>query len=220
MVQTRRGRSLALAGGCAALLISAARSADAQSQPPEGVYVSVSALADVKRFSGDPTTNVLDGQAFGGAVALGTSLATRWDLEVGVDTPRLTADIRPRSVTVRRSTITLQSRTRNQTVSVTTLIRFRTARRGRVQIGYLWGLSFLRLRRQFDTQAPADTPASLIPRPQELVDYGVAPTVGVDAHIAIAAHLSIVPAIHVSAFDFHNVSGVLLRPRIGVRWTF
>ncbi len=209
-----------LAGGCAAMLISAARSADAQPQPSEGMYVSVSALADVKRFSGDATTNVLNGQAFGGAVALGTSLARRWDLEVGVDAPRVTSDSQPRSVTVRRETITLQSRTGNRAMSVATLIRYRTAPRGRVQIGYLGGLSFVRLQRQFDTQGPADTPRALIPRPQELVDYDAAPTVGVDARIAIVARLSIVPAIHVSAFAFRDVSGVLVRPRIGVRWTF
>lgn len=220
MRRTPRRRLLTLAGGCAALLVSAARPADAQPQPAEGVYVSVGALADVKRFSGDPATNVLDGQAFGGTVALGTSLATRWDLEIGVDAPRVTSKSQARSVTFQRETITLQSNTGNRAMSVAMLIRYRTAPRARVQVGYLGGLSFVRLHRQFATQAPANTPAALIPRSQELVDYGAAPTVGVDARIAIAAHLSLVPAIHVSAFAFRDVSGVLVRPRIGVRWTF
>jgi len=220
MLHTCRGRSLALAGGCAVLLFSTARSADAQPQPSEGVYVSASALVEVKRFSGDPTTNKLDGQAFGGAFALGTSLGTRWDLEVGVDTARVTADVQQRSVTVQRKTITLQSRTRNRAMSVATLIRLRTAPHGRVQVGYLGGLSFVRLQRQFDTLAPAGTAAALVPRPFETVDYGAAPTVGIDARVVIAAHLSVVPAIHVSAFDFHDTSGVLVRPRIGIRCTF
>ena len=105
-------------------------------------------------------------------------------------------------------------------MSVAALVRYHTAPRGRVQLGYLGGVLFLRLQRQFDTQGPADTPISLIPRPLEVMDYGAAPVVGVDARITIAPHLSVVPAFHASAFEFRDVSGVLLRPRIGVRWTF
>ena len=213
-------RPLALAAGSAALVMSASRPADAQAQPSEGVYVSASALADVKRFSGDPTTNVLDGQSLGGAVTLGASIATRWDVELGVDIPEATSNLQPRSVTLRRSTITLQSRTVNRMVSVAALVRFRSLPHARLQLGYLAGVSFLRLHRQFDTLAPADTPASLIPKPHESVDYGAAPTVGVDVQIAILAHLSIVPGIHASVFNLDGVSGVLLRPRVGVRWTF
>lgn len=220
MLRIGRSRSLALAAGCGALVMSASRPAGAQTQPSEGVYVSGSALGDVKRFSGDPTTNALDGQSFGGAVTLGTSIATRWDLEIGVDVPAFTSTLQPRPVTLRRSTIALQSRTRNRTVSVATLVRFRSAPRGRVQLGYLAGLSFVRLHRKFDTLAPAGIPASLIPKPHKSVDYGAAPTAGVDAQIAIVAHLSVVPGIHASVFNLEGVSGVLLRPRIGVRWTF
>ena len=196
-----------------------ARPALAQSAH-DGVYVSVSAFVDIKRFSGDPATNVLDGQAFGGGIALGTSLAPRWDLELGVDVPAVTTDLHPRSVTLRRSIFTLQSRTRNRPSSVTALIRFRGAQRGRVQIGYFGGLSLLRLHRQFDTEAPAGTPAALIPRPHESVDYGTAPAIGVDARVDVNAHLSIVPALYLSAFSLQDVSGVLVRPRVAIRWTF
>lgn len=185
-----------------------------------GFYASASVIGDVKRFSGDAETNVLDGEGFGGSVAIGSSVGSRWDVEVGVDLPRVTEVLRPRSVTVRREILTFQSRTRNRTVSVPTLIRYRPAPRGRRQLGYLAGMSFVRLERRFDTQGPEGAPASLIPRPQDLVDYGAAPTVGVDARIGIGERLSIVPAIHVSAFTLREVSGVFLRPRIGLRWQF
>jgi len=219
MVQTRV-RTCVLAAGCAVLLIGHARSAGAQPRSPAGTYVSVSAVADIKRFSGDVDTNVLDGQAFGGAVAIGASLTSRWDVEAGIDVPRFSDDMQSRSVTFRREIITLESRTRNRAVSFAALVRYRTAQRGRVQFGYLGGLSFVRLQRRFDTQARLGTPASLIPKPQELVDYGAAPTVGVDARVAVAGRLSLVAAVHASAFTLRDVSGVLLRPRIGVRWTF
>ena len=217
---THRRPWLTLAGGCAAVIIVAARPAAAQTQQPESMYVTVSALADIKHFSGDPATNVLDGNAFGGSVAFGTSLSARWDLEAGVDASGFTDVSKPRTVTIRRSVITLQSRTRNRATSFAALVRYHAAPRGRLQIGYLGGLLFLRLERQFDTEAPADTPASLIPKALALVDYGAAPVVGVDARITVAAHVAIVPALQASAFQFHDVGGVLLRPRIGVRWTF
>jgi hypothetical protein len=203
-----------------AIMMGIACAAAAQSPPAEGSYVSLSAIVDVKRFSGDPATNVLDGQSAGIAAAFGSSLGARWDLEIGVDVPRDSTSSRPRVVTVRREAITLQSRTRNRALSFEALIRFRARQAGRVQIGYLGGLSFLRLQRQFDTVAPAGTPDALVPRPTELLSYGAAPTIGVDAHLDVTDHLIVVPAIRVSAFNFDGVSGVLLRPRIGVGWVF
>ncbi|MGH9144630.1 MAG: hypothetical protein ACRD2I_26115 [Vicinamibacterales bacterium] len=220
VVQASFARSLALAACLATFVIGDARSVDAQPARGDGLYVSGAALGDLKRFSGDPDTNILDGEAFGGAITLGTSVSPRWDLEVGVEVPRFTTNLQPRVLTVRRSTITLQSRTRNQPLSVTTLVRFRGATRGRVQLGYLGGLSVLRLQRRFDTEAPADTPASLIASPHALVQYGTAPTLGVDARVALAGHLSLVPALHVTAFSLQDIGGVLVRPRIAIRWTF
>lgn len=201
-------------------MIGVARAAAAQSALAQGAYISISAIADVKRFSGDPATNVLDGQSFGIGAACGSSLTARWDVEVAVDASRDSANSQSRVVTVRREAITLQSRTRNQALSVATLLRFHAARLGRVQIGYLGGLSFLRLQRRFDTLAPAETPAALVPRPSETVSYGVAPTVGLDALVAITDHLHVVLAFHASGFNFDGLSGVLLRPQIGARWAF
>jgi hypothetical protein len=145
-------------------------------------------------------------------------LGARWDAEVGVDASKFTEDVQTSSVTVRRALITLESRTRNSVLSFGALIRYRPSPHGRVQLGYLGGLSFLRLHRAFDTQGPEDTPASLIPRPQELIDYCASPTLGIDARIALVRRLSVIGAIHVSSFAVRDVSGVLLRPRIGVRW--
>lgn len=209
-----------LAAGCAVHLIGSARSASAQTQPPETVYVTGGVFADVKRFSGDPATNVLNGDGFGGSVAVGTHLAARWDLEAGFDASGFTETTHSHSLTVRRDTVTLQSITRNRAMSFAALVRYHTAPRGRLQIGYLGGLQFLRLQRQFETEGPADTPASLLPKPLDLVDYGAAPVVGVDVRIGITGRLYIIPALHVSAFQFRDVSGLLVRPRIGVRWAF
>ena len=209
-----------LVAGCAALLVGHARVADAQPPLSGAPYVSVSALGDFKDFSGDPSTDLLGGQGFGGVVTIGASLASRWDVEVGVDAPRFTEAIESSTVTVRRQLITLESRTKNRTLSVSALLRYRPVSRKRLQIGYLAGVSVLRLQRRFDTQGPDGTPDALIPRPQELVDYGPAPTLGVDVQFPVTLRLSMVAAIHATAFAFREVSGVLVRPRIGVRWQF
>jgi hypothetical protein len=217
MVDRRRRRLGLIAACCAAFLIGHARVVQAQTG---GAYVSVSALDDVKRFSGDPATDMLSGHGVGASVAIGSSVADHWDVELGVDFPRFTEATQSSTVTVRRQIITLDAATKNRTLAVTALIRYRAIRRGRLQIGYLGGLSFLRLQRRFETQAPDGTPASLIPRPQELVDYGPAPVLGIDARIALGPRLSVVAAVQASAFAFREVSGVLVRPRIGVAWRF
>lgn len=196
--------------------------APAHAQPParRGTYVGASLIGDIKRFSGDVTETVLDGQASGGGVVIGTALHPRWDLQLGVDVPRFTAASRDRKVTFQRKVITLQSITENRTVSVATLLRFRGARLGRVEIGYLGGLSFVRLERDFHTEAPPNTPSSLIPRPAASVAYAAGPTLGIDARLDLASHLSVVPALHATAFSASDMSGVLLRPGVSLRWTF
>jgi hypothetical protein len=219
MVDGRRNRFGVVATSCAVLLFGHARVVRAQPQG-SGAYVSVSALGDFKQFSGDPSTDLLSGHVFGGSVAIGSAIANRWDVELGIDVPRFTEATQSSTVTIRRQLITLDARTKNRALSMSALIRYRPVSGRRLQIGYLAGVSFLRLQRRFDTQAPEGTPDSLIPRPQELLDYGPAPTIGVDVRCAIAPRVSIVAAVHASAFALREVSGLMVRPRIGVRWQF
>jgi hypothetical protein len=121
---------------------------------------------------------------------------------------------------LRQSTITLQSRTRNRIVTVATLVRFQSAARGRTALGYLAGVSFLRLRRSYDTLAPAGTPDALTPRAVETTDYAAAPTLGADVRIRLVSNLSIVPAFHATVFRIPEYNALIMSPRIGVLWTF
>jgi hypothetical protein len=203
-----------------AALTAVQGTARAQGAMPERAYVTAGAFVEIKRFSGDPTEAVLDATAAGGAVALGTHIGSHWDLQLGLDLTGFTRTARPRTVTLQKETFTLTSVTENQAVSVATLLRYRGAALGRLRLGYLAGLSFVRLHRRFHTEGSAGTPAGLIPRPDEAVDYSAAPTVGLDARIALSRQLSIVPGIHACVFRFGNDSGLLVRPRVGVRWTF
>ena len=205
-----------------AALVLTAMVAPAAAQAPiaERAYVSAGLVADVKRFSGDPTESTLDGQVLGGAVAIGTFIGSRWDLQLGLDIGGFSRTQHPRDITFQRDTITLTSVAENQVLSVATLLRFRASSHGRVRLGYLGGLTFVRLHRKFHTTAPAGTPSALIPKPDERVDYSAAPTVGIDARIELTRHLSLVPGLHACVFRFSDESGLLVRPRIGLRWAF
>jgi hypothetical protein len=201
-------------------LVACAETAQAQTAVAERAYVTGGVFVDVKRFSGDPTEGILDGEAAGGAVAVGTFIGSRWDLQLGLDMGGFSRTERPRTITIGKDTFSLTSIAENKVVSVTTLLRFRATPHGRVRLGYLGGLSFVRLHRKFHTEAPDGTPPGLIPKPDEQLDYSAAPTVGIDARIAINDHLSLVPGIYACVFRFGDESGVLVRPRVGVRWAF
>jgi len=219
-MRTRRFWPRLLPAALAAGLVSFAHTAEAQTTIAESAYVTGGTFVDVKRFSGDPNESILDGTAAGIAVAVGTSIGSRWDLQVGLDAGTFSATARPRDVTFQRETITLTSIAENQVLSVATLLRFRSAAHGRVRLGYLGGLSFVRLHRRFHTEAPEGTPTGLIPRPDERVDYSAAPTVGLDARIRISDHLAVIPGVHACVFRFADESGLLFRPRLSVRWAF
>ena len=203
-----------------AAISAVAAPAAAQAPVVERAYVTVGLFGDVKRFSGDPTESTLDGQAAGASLAMGTFIGSRWGLQVALDMSGFSRTEHPRDVTFQRDTITLTSVAENQALSVSSLLRFRASSHGRVRLGYLGGLTFVRLYRKFHTTAPTGTPSALIPKPDERVDYSAAPTVGIDARIQLTEHLSLVPGLQACVFRFSDESGLLLRPRIGVRWAF
>jgi hypothetical protein len=211
--------SLCLVAACLALA-GTPRPAAAQSPSAERAYVSASLFGDIKRFSGDPAESIFDGEALGVGIMLGASVHPRWDLQFGADLPRFTATSRERVVTLQKRSFPLHSITRNRVLSVATLARLRGARLGRVRLGYLAGMSFVRLRRDTHTVAPAGTPAGLIPKPDTAVEYSAAPTIGLDARVSVSRHLAIVPALHAAVFRLTAGSGLLIRPRLGISWTF
>ena len=218
MMTRRRPRLLFVA---VSLLVLSSAPARAQNVVPERAYVTGGAFVDVKRFSGDPTIATLDGSSAGAAIAVGTFIGSHWDLQLGLDVTGFSRTERPRTVTLQKTVISLTSITESQVLSVATLLRYRAAPHGRFRLGYLGGLSFIRLDRRYSTAAEAGTPEGLIPRPDERVDYSAAPTVGLDARIGLSRHLSLVPGIYACVFRVAaDESALLVRPRIGLRWAF
>lgn len=209
---------VALLGVSVAVVMACAASVHGQSAGR--VYVSGGVLTEVKRFSGDLTDNVLDGETIGGSLGLGSSIGDRWELLISADLPRSTKVVEERSLILRSSRVTLQSTTRNRVTSISTLVRFHPTTESRVRLGYLAGLAFSRMQEQFATAAPDDVPSSLIPRPLESIEYATSPIVGIDAQLPLAAHLSAVPAFYAFVFRSRGVSGLVMRPGVCIRWTF
>jgi hypothetical protein len=204
----------------ATLLLTAPGVARAQQPAADRIFVGASLFGEVKRFSGEPGEALLDGNTIGVGLVVGTAVHPRWDVQLGVDIPRETSTARERIVTLGKNSYTLQSITANRTLSVGALVRLRGRRLGRVQFGYLGGISFIRLRRDAHTEAGEDVPSGLIPRPVSFIDYSAAPTLGFDARIILSEHLSLLPGIHATIVNFEPDSGILLWPRVGVRWRF
>ena len=203
-----------------AVLAMTAGSARAQQPSSDRIFIGASVFGEIKRFSGEPGEALLDGNAVGVGVVVGTAIHPRWDLQLGVDIPRETSTSRDRSVTLGKNSYVLQSITTNRTLSVGALVRLRGRRVGRVQFGYLGGISFIRLRRDAHTEASADTPSGLIPRPASFIDYSAAPTLGFDARISLSEHFSLLSGLHATVVNFEPDTGILLWPRVGVRWRF
>ena len=194
-------------------------SAPAAGQSP--VFVSGAVFGDVKRFSGDTATNVLDGTTVGGGGRIGVFLGSSWTIETGADAggfttvthdvPQLVGKAAP--LPPRR-----QSRTRNRLIAATTLVGFHPAAKGRVRLGYLGGLTLLHVTRKADSLV-----AGVVqPNERDAVDYVPAATLAIEAHVALSGHVGVVPDLRVFAFTLNGAgqSGVAIRPGAAIRWTF
>jgi len=209
-----------------AMTLTLATPATAQSP----VFVTGALFGDLKRFSGDPTTNSLDGNAVGGGVRLGYFVSPRWTVELGVDTGGWTEVIRANPLLNVKGAAALlrQTRTRNRLVATSVLIGFHQMANARVQLGYLGGLALVHAARKVDTLI-AGAPQ---PNERDQVDIVPAATIGAEARVAISRHLGVVPEVRVFAFSLSGggaagviagssaPSGIAIRPGVGIRWTF
>jgi len=190
----------------ALLLLALSEPALAQS----GVFVSGDVFADHKRFSGNSTDSTLNVTRAGGGGGVGYQVSDRWDVRSEVEvggTTTITEALIP-------DVIAFQSRTRNQISAVTALAGFSLGTGSRVRLTVLGGISFLRVKTEFDS-----IPSGLVVVPRTDIDNVVSPTVGVEIPLVLGAHFSVVPALRVSAFALrtNGITGFALRPGIAVR---
>jgi hypothetical protein len=204
---------------CLAISMTAALAVPAAAQSP--VFVTGALFGDLKRFSGDPATNVLDGDSVGGGGRLGAFVAPQWTLELGVDAGASTTALRGTPLPAAKGMALpplRQSRTRNRLIATTVLVGFHPSTTRRVQFGYFGGLTLLRVTRRSDTLIAGVAQ----PNEREVIDLVPAATMAAEARVAISQHLAIVPEIRVLTFSLSPPApaGFAIRPGVALRWTF
>jgi hypothetical protein len=204
---------------CLAISLTAALAVPAAAQSP--VFVTGALFGDLKRFSGDPATNVLDGDSVGGGGRLGAFVAPQWTLELGVDAGAFTTALRDSPLPAVKGMalpVLRQSRTRNRLIATTVLVGFHPSTRRHVQFGYFGGLTLLRVTRRSDTLIAGVAQ----PNEREVIDLVPAATMAAEARVGISQHLAIVPEIRVLTFSLSPPApaGFAIRPGVALRWTF
>jgi hypothetical protein len=189
-------------------------------------FISGGFLYDIKRYSGDESQNVYDGQAAGGFVGVGAFVAKRLSAEFEMGLSRdTTTTVSTPVVIAGMGTVDFNTvyTTRLQTYSA--LFAVHTAPSERLHLSYRGGVTFVHHRREIlppnilpvNPQTPSTIPAT----PTVLIENVAGPTAGIDADVILSQRFAIVGALRVHAFRIAtDLSAFSIRPMVGARVTF
>ena len=211
----------------------------------QSTSVGVSAAWDVVRFSKVEANNnpllssvaeSLDGDAFGFTVNVRRAIGENWG--VGVEFSR-SGDIESTTSqrigpipagtgspialppSVIRPDFELQVSTEQQHQSISALAWVRHGIGERVDLSYFGGVAFVRSELERDLGIDPRIVAIYI-APSELttIEQNVAPLVGVDADFELTDHTAFTAGLRLQGVSVGGRNGWLIRPGVGVRWTF
>jgi hypothetical protein len=218
-------------------------------------YVGGSAFADFKQFGstrgvyyGAGEDFSLDGTGVGGGLRVGSFLQPWLSLELAIDAGTATTSDVPDPymiLAIFPPPPIRDMKASTQFLSVSTVLGYHPPARGRLRLGYLGGLSFVRGTYKSDYPsyilplavfseagaAAASLPLSrptFLPPPNFSIgtlterDLTTGVILGFEAAIDLAGRLAVVPEVRALAFSTpNNGPGVfLIRPGVGVRWSF
>jgi hypothetical protein len=175
---------------------------------------------DIKRFSHEGETSVLDGTADGFSIAAGAFLAGRWSAGVEADRGGASSVVDTVSVMIsgRPAEIRTEYTTRRRSVSA--LAGFHSSVARHVRIGCYAGLSFTAFRREISSDAPAIVLQE--PTVPTVVNERVTGAiVGVDVAIHVMPNVAVVPALRAQGLSLSgDLSGFSVRPSLSGRVVF
>jgi hypothetical protein len=202
------------------LWLLAAFVATASSAAAQPFFVQASGGVDVRRFSAEPEKSPFDGTAGSFSAGAGTEFIPHWVVAAEFDLGRRTTTTTTTSAVFSGQTLTVHSAYSVERRTVAALAGFRSGHGGRLRVGYYGGVAFTTLRREIVSDAESVVLNS--PAPGSVYDQRVtAAIVGVDAAVAIAPHVSVVPALRVQPLTIGTeLSGRSIRPSVGVRLAF
>lgn len=244
MVRHMSGRMTTHVG----LMVLAAMLSQVGQAEAQSTYVGASVMAEIARFG---TAGGFDeasgGEAFGGAVRIGTAVTERWGLDLEFARPGeiekqnsfdfpilLAADaLLPSNVrammaqppgrggagAIFPAPIPYSVTTSQRYATLTIMPYVRQPLGARADIVYLGGLALLRTTRDVRFGGGGRLLGVAGGR-QTSVTYDSAPAVGLDIRVSMTEHLRLVPGLRVIAVDEFGMGGWLTRPSIGLQWTF
>ena len=201
----------------ALLLIALVRTTPAFAQ---SAYIQGGIVTDVRRFSGQPTDRVFDGN--GAAMMVGGGGFLTSMISAGVELDFGTESEVAQSVTVtvagRPETVTTMYASRRRAISA--LFGVHSAAGHAVRIGVYAGLAFTAFRQRIAANAPAIV-LSAPPPATEFTHLAATPIVGVDVAIAVTQHLAVVGVVRAQALEFaSDLRGFSVRPGVAARVSF
>jgi opacity protein-like surface antigen len=205
----------------------------------QGTYVGAALTGDIVRFDRSETSRSGDvrsgGEALGFALRIGTPLGSIWGVEaefvypsaieseswpevIALPSPIVTSgpiggiDLFP----IVYPPISYRVRTSWRTSTISTGVWARHNVSERVALVYSGGAAFNRTENEFEfTFTPL--PAVTLPSSRtKTILYSVQPFAGIGARIGMTEHLELVPSARILGLE----RGLLVRPSIGVAWTF
>lgn len=215
----------------------------------QSVYIGGAIAAEMVRTSstrsGGTTYDSGSGEAFGGAIRVGTFLTPRFGLELehfrpgeienDGDGPIYLADFDELSFSVGPdgsvssgiyptfpSIISQSMRVRTSTTSA--LLTARQPVGSRVELVYLGGVGFSRVVRQIDYGFGGFI-LPLAPSIQRsystrMTQYAAGPVVGVEVRAGMTEHAQVVAGLRIHTLGPSVVDGWMIRPSVGLSWTF
>jgi hypothetical protein len=216
----------------------------------QSTYVGASLLGEFSRFSGvdvnDDTSRITsspisrNGETIGFDIRIGRALDRRWGVEFefargGVNEETRTERLLSSSSSSSRSFPTLpgiglitpifpipdfefQLELEQQHTTLATTAWVRQELGDQVQVAFSGGVSFNRVETEQSVRITDSRLALSLPVPSEIetVQYGVGPVVGAEVIIDVGDHAALTTGARL-----HGVSGGwLIRPSVGLRWTF
>jgi hypothetical protein len=201
-----------------ALLAAAAAMCLISSATATGQTLGAAATVDIKRFSGEPGTGVLDTISAGVVVSAGAPVTPRTSIQLEIALERPSTVTRVTEVQQGR----LQTHYRNymRTVSVLAAVHPLASRRLRASV--LAGLTFVHMRRTVTLEPPPSNLGTTVQPPRsEFVDRIGAATVGAEVDVFVSQRLAVTPALRAHALRLaSDLGGFSVRPSIGLKWTF
>lgn len=211
----------------------------------QSTTVTASLNGDMTRFStvdtgglsiGDVFTGAShDGETLGFTIGAGRAIGERWGVafevgrtgeienrETSTFDPRILAQIVLPPPGVRIFDLGFESQTELQITTYSALLWVKHSAGERVELSYSGGLTFVSSEsaRSFSITDDRLLAFWALPTGLRTTEHRAAPVVGADAAIVFTDHTALIAGIRAHAITVAGTAGWLIRPGVGVRWTF